>query len=331
MKDVAIIEGQIPTIMPEGPGVERKILGPGISVKRFGTLSPTHYSKVLNNVSAVISRPGAAFSREMILSMKKCQVIVSLGVGYDHICLNTAREMKIPVCNVRNYCTDEVADTTIAMLLAHQRKLFLYTQQKKWDWKIYIPIKRATQTQVGIIGYGNIGKAVTKRLKAFGYKIAIYDPFIQSNQIEPGFQKIDRLKELLSASDIISVHSPLTNETAGLIDESFFSYLKSQAIVINTARGGIFKNIDLLYQALKEHPELRIATDAWPVEPPPPHPLLEAMEQNELWLSDRLLIYPHTAFYSENALYDLRTFAAQIVKTVLEGGKPYNIINGIEA
>ena len=333
---VTIVEGIWTTLMPEGPEIERSILGSDIDITRHGLLKPDQYKSVLSDVDAVIVRPGTPFSKEVVLSLKKARVIVSLGVGYDHICLDVARERGIPVCNVPDYCTEEVADSTVAMLLAHQRKIFLFNYRYSldslaWDWRIHIPIPRAGEMQVGIVGLGRIGTAVALRLKPFGYKITFYDPYLPRGvEKAVGLNRFHQLDWLLNSSDVVTLHVPLTEETFGMVDKHFFELLKPNAILLNTARGGIFKNADVVYKFLKEHPQLRIGSDVWPEEPPEKHPLIEALKNREQWLQDRLILCPHSAFYSERSLYELRTLAAEIVKVVLDGGKPYNIVNGVK-
>ena len=130
---VAIIEGIRPTLMPEGPQIEREILGAGIGVNWYGLIKSEEYTLVLRDLDALIVRPGTPFSKEMVLSLKKARVIVSLGVGYDHISIDTSREKGIPVCNVPDYGTEEVADSTVAMVLAHQRKIFLFNCHSSCD------------------------------------------------------------------------------------------------------------------------------------------------------------------------------------------------------
>lgn len=332
---VAIIEGKRPTLMSEGPEVEHQILGPNIEIKWYGLLQPKEYELALGDVDAVITRPGTPFSKEMVFSLKKARVIVSLGVGYDHICLEAAREKGIPVCNVPDYGTEEVADSTVAMLLAHQRKIFLFnysvnSDALNWDWRIHIPLSRTKNMQVGIIGLGRIGTAVSMRLKAFGYAITFYDPYLPRG-IEKalGLNRFHLLEPLLSSSDVITLHTPLNKETIGMVDERFFGLMKQRTILLNTARGGIFKNADVLYSFLKERPELRVGSDVWPDEPPEDHPLLAAWKNREPWLGDRLILCPHSAFYSIEAIRDIRTSAAEIVKVVLEGNRPYNVVNGV--
>ena len=332
---IAIIEGTRPTLMPEGMKIEEKILGSKVEIRWYGVLKSEEYAISLEDLDAVIARPGTPFSKEMVLSLKNARVIVSLGVGYDHICLDTAREKGLPVCNVPDYGTEEVADSTVSMLFAHQRKMFLFnyhasSELMNWDWRIYQPISRARQMQVGIIGLGRIGTAVAIRLKAFGFRITFYDPYLPRG-IEKalGLNRSHEMVSLLASSDIISVHTTLTDKSEGMIDEKFLRLMKPEAILLNTARGKIFKDADVICNHLKNNPEFRIGTDVWPEEPPEDHPLLQAWMNRDAWLSDRLILCPHSAFYSEEATQEIRKSAAEIVKTVLNGGKPYNVINGV--
>jgi D-3-phosphoglycerate dehydrogenase len=332
---VAVVEGIRPTLMPEGPQIERRILGQDVEVNWYGLIKPKEYVSILKDVDAVIVRPGTQFSKEMVLALEKARVIVSLGVGYDHISIDTAREKGIPVCNVPDYGTEEVADSTVAMLLAHQRKIFLFrhhinSNPISWDWRINKPITRTRQMQVGIIGLGRIGMAVAIRLKAFGYTIGFYDPYLPRGVEKAlGLNRFHKMEPLLTSSDILSTHTPLTEETRGMIDERFLELLKPRAILINTARGGIFKNADILFNHFKNRSEFRIGSDVWPDEPPTNHPLLDVWKNRESWLGDRLILCPHSAFYSEEAVCEIRSFAAEVVKSVLSGGKPYNIVNGV--
>jgi D-3-phosphoglycerate dehydrogenase len=245
--------------------------------------------------------------------------------------------MGILVCNVPDYGTEEVADTTVAMLMAHHRKVSLfYDRQSRsvrdaWDWRIQRPIKRTRDTAVGIIGLGRIGTAVAMRLKGFGYQISFYDPYLgRGFEKSVGIRRSHNMESLIESSDIISVHTPLTPKTQGMIDGKFFDRMKPDAILLNTARGGLFKSADILHRYLKARKGLRIGTDVWPDEPPKDHPLLSAWKKREAWLGDRLIITPHVAFYSEAAMRDIRAFAAELVKTILRGDKPYNVVSEVK-
>lgn len=326
---VAIIEGKWATLMPEGPLIEQRVLGADVEISHYGVIRPENYKAALSDLDGVISRPGAPFSQEMLSVMRKIKIIVSLGVGYEQIDLKAATKRGIPVCNIQDYATEEVAESTVAMLLAHQRKIVSFHHHSQWNWKTFEPIKRSDHLKVGIVGLGKIGTAVVKRLKPFEYQISYYDPYIAGEKGENlGLHRFSSFEELVKNSDIVSFHCPQTKETTAIIDEHFFDLVSDSAIVLNTARGSLFKNADIIYEALKKKPRLRIGSDTWPNEPPEDHPLLLALKNREPWLSDRLLLTPHASFYSEQALYNLRYISADIVRAVLDGEKPYNVING---
>jgi len=120
---------------------------------------------------------------------------------------------------------------------------------------------------------------------------------------------------------------PLTNQTENMIGADFYSLLKPNAILINTARGGLFSNLDDMYSALKNSPHLRIGTDVLPIEPPIEHVLLSSWKNCDEWLGDRLTITSHSSFYSESSIINIRKFAAQVVDSALKKAMPYNIIN----
>jgi D-3-phosphoglycerate dehydrogenase len=334
---LVIVEGVRPTLMPEGPAIEREVVGAGVDVEWYGLIRPDQYAAALGQADAVITRPGTPFSAEMVRALKKARVVVSLGVGYDHIALDAAAEMEIPIANVPDYGTEEVADSTLAMLLVHSRKLGAYRDRcangsPDWDWRIHMPVTGAAAMQAGIIGFGRIGKAVAGRLKGFGDKVVFYDPYLEQGiEKDFGVGRVDDLESLLRSSDIVSIHTPLTDETRAMVDDRFFRLLKPAAILLNTARGAIFKSADVLYRALREMPGLRIGADVWPEEPPKDHPLLDAWKRREAWLGDRLIITPHAAFYSDQSIRRMRAAAAAIVKETLKGSGPYNIVNRLVA
>jgi D-3-phosphoglycerate dehydrogenase len=271
----------------------------------------------------------------MISHLNKAKVIVSIGVGFDHIDLEAAAEKGIPVCNVPDYGTEEVADTAVAMIMAHHRKIGLYNhfaaaKGMEWDWRVYAPITRTRNTQAGIIGLGRIGTAVALRLKAMNFKTAFFDPYLPRGvEKSLGIHRYHDMMKLVSESDIVTIHTPLSEETTGMVNSGFLRSMKQRSILVNTARGRIFKSADILMNYMKLRKEARIATDVWPDEPPVDHPLLKAWRKNEAWLGDRLIVTPHSAFYSSESAKEIRAFAAEIVKTVLSGGKPYNLVNRI--
>lgn len=332
MTTVVIIEGERPSLMPEGPVLEAEVVGPGTTILRYG-LMETVPAEVLSQADAVIVRPGTRFGREQIERLDRCRVLISLGVGFEHIDLAVARERGLPVCNVPDYCVEEVADTAMAMMLFLHRRLGAFYRHARsrmmdWDWRLFRPIRRARESTVGVIGLGRIGTSVALKAKAFGYRVIFYDPYLRrGSEKSIGAVRIAELPELLGTADIVTIHTPLTAETSGMIDAGFIAEMKPNGVLINVSRGGILKSLDVLYDALRQREAFAVGIDVLPVEPPEPHPLLEAWQRNEEWLCDRFLLTPHAAFYSEDACWELRRNAAAIAKSVLSGHPPYNVVD----
>jgi lactate dehydrogenase-like 2-hydroxyacid dehydrogenase len=332
VRDVVIIEGHRPTLMPEGPAIERAVFGDGAAIHTFGELR-TVPADLLQRAHAVIVRPGTPFGADSIDRLEACRVIVALGVGYEHIDLSAARRRSIPVCNTPDYGVDEVADTALAMALYLYRKLSVFHRHAaggsvSWDWRLYEPIKRTRHSLFGILGLGKIGTSVALKAKAVGFQVQFFDPY-KPRGIEKslGIARLHDRDDLVRSSDIVSIHTPLTMETAGMIDDAFLSLMKQESVLVNTARGGLFAGLDPLYRALKELPGLAVGTDVLPEEPPGDHPLLREWRTHAEWLFGRFLLTPHMAFYSLEACQELRRFAAEVAQTVLAGGRPYNVVN----
>lgn len=332
MRHVLIIEGYLATLMPEGPTIEHGVLGGEYSVSRFGSFDEVPMG-LLNESVAIIVRPGVPLGADCMDQMRECKVIVSLGVGYEHIDVVAARKMGIPVCNVPDFGTEEVADTALAMMLHLHRRLGAFQSHASsgpldWDWRIQRPTSRARDSVVGLIGLGLIGTSLAIKTKGIGYKVVFLDPYVPRGTDKAlGLTRVFDQNELLSESDIVSIHTPLTADTRGMIDAAFLASMKPTGVLINVSRGGLFQDLDVLYEVLAQRPEFSLGSDVLPEEPPKDHPLLEAWRTNAEWLGGRFLLTPHSAFYSEEACRDLRHSSADIVGWILSGNAPYNLVN----
>ena len=332
MRYVLIIEGYLATLMPEGPSIEREVLGPDYTVSRYADLEgvPT---QMLEHADALVVRPGVPFGADDICNLQRCRVIISLGVGYDHIDVGAACRSGIPVCNIPDFATEEVADTALAMMLYLHRRLGAFHSQAhsgplQWDWRFQVPTKRARASHLGIIGLGLIGTSLALKAKGIGYLVRFMDPYVPRGMDKAlGLNQVFDRDELLTESDVLSIHTPMTKETQGMVDAEFLDAMKPTGVLINVSRGGLFRSLDVLYEALLQRPRFSIGTDVLPEEPPNDHPLLEAWRNDAPWLGGRFLLTPHSAFYSEDAVRDLRRSSAEIAKRVLEGGAPYNLVN----
>jgi D-3-phosphoglycerate dehydrogenase len=266
--------------------------------------------------------------------LRACRVIVRAGVGYDHIDVAAAGAVGIPVCNTPDYGTSEVADHAIALMLALKRGIVSYQDALKADprggfhWSHGPLVDRVRGTTFGIVGLGRIGTATALRARAFGFEILAYDPYLPRGQeIALGVGRVGSLAELLGASDVVSLHAPLTAETRNMIDDEAFAAMRPHGILINTARGGVV-DLDALYRALETKRIAAAALDVLPEEPPDPsHPLLTAYAGGADWLRGRLLITPHAAWYSPASQSDARRLAVETLVAYLRDGRLQNCVN----
>jgi len=268
--------------------------------------------------------------RQAVKLLDRCRIAVRYGVGYDVFDLDALKAGGIPACNTPDYGTEEVADTASAMILALQRKIFSYDWACKlnsqvWRQPAQKPLERTSERTLGVIGVGRIGTALINRMKPFGFKIIGYDPYqVSGHEKAVGYNRVHMLEDLLAQSDIITIHCPLTDETNGMIDSDFIRLMKPGAILVNTARGKILRDLDCLEEALQNGRLASAALDVLPDEPPGDHSLIRAWRDDEEWLRGRLIINPHAAFYSERAFYEMRYKAAETARIYLLTGRLRN-------
>ena len=260
----------------------------------------------------------APITRKVIESLRKCKVIARYGVGVDNIDIEAATEYGIIVANVPDYCIDEVSTHTMALILACARGITLLDskiREKKWDFTLAKPLFRTKGKTLGLFGLGKIARAVAQKASGFGFKIIAYDPYISkiNNEI-----KLVEFPQLLSDSDFISIHTPLTGETRHSFGESELRAMKKTAYLINTARGSIVDE-EALYKALKKRWIAGVALDVMEKEPPDWENLLPKL--------DNLIITPHVSFYSEESYVELKTKVAEAVCSVLKGKLPRAFVN----
>lgn len=263
----------------------------------------------------------APITRKVMEALPDLKVVGRYGVGVNTIDVKAATELGIQVLNVPDYCMDEVSNQAISLMLACHRKLNILNSQvhhQGWDYKIAKPIHRLQGQTLGLLGFGRIPKMVAQKAKAFGLNIIAYDPYVKP---EVGLQydvTILPLKDVLQKADIISVHVPLTKETENLLNEQTLSWMKPEAIIINTSRGPLIDE-DALYHALADKKIGYAGLDVTVREP--------IEKDNPLLTLDNVIITPHVAWYSEEAELELKTKVAQGVADVLNGKKAKYLVN----
>ena len=274
----------------------------------------------------------ARITEKTIKNLHNCKIIVRYGVGTDNVELDTLKKYGIPLCNTPDYGIEEIAATATAHILNLWRRISAYdiasrTDDGKWAKNIITPIKRISESTVGVIGTGRIGATVIRNMTPYGCRILGFDEYQpKSHSKEHGYIRAASLKQLLAESDAISLNCVLTEETTGIVDGDFIKSMKKGALLVNTARGGLFKNLDVIEEGLKCGQLGGVGTDVLPNEPPGGHALISAWKNYEPWLYGRFVVTPHTAYYSESALYDMRFKAAETAALFLKGNEPRNRI-----
>ncbi len=288
----------------------------------------------LDDADGIILYHEVTLTNEVLSELKQCQVIVRGGVGYDNVDVRAAGERGIKVCNVPDYGVDEVADHAIGMLLACMRGFVIADRRlraaetlKPWDRHDVGPVVRLANSTLGIIGCGRIGSATALRAKALKMRVLIHDPYIRPGYEKVlGVERVDCLETLLAESDAVSLHTPLTEETRHLMDAERLRQMKSTACLINTARGAVV-DTEALAEALRAGIIAGAGIDVLPQEPPASEDALIRLWQANEMPPVNLLITPHTAYYSDAGLLEIREKSSAEVARVLRGEAPLNLVN----
>ncbi|MEQ8586409.1 MAG: C-terminal binding protein [Thalassobaculaceae bacterium] len=315
--------------------VEREVAGGDVEFIHYTTADASDIpDETWERIDALLVWHVLPIDQRVLSRLKNCRIIVRCGVGFDHIDLAAAGAAGIPVSNCPDYGTNEVADHAIAMMLTFTRGLTAYHRTMTADpvgnyhWKHGEP-RRIRHKTFGVVGFGRIGTAALLRAKAFGMHIVGYDKYAPRGQeIALEIERVESLEEVLERADVLSLHTPLTDETRGMIDAAALKRMKSDAILINTARGPIVDTAALL-EALRNDEIAAAGLDVLPVEPASlDDPLVKAFAEQPDWLKDRLILTPHAAFNSEAGRYDARANSTRTMMRYLETGELWNCVNG---
>jgi C-terminal binding protein len=315
--------------------VERRIYGPDVRVI---------FPAASNSLADLSDADCAAAEGLMILRFKvtaadlkrfpRLRAICRMGVGYDNLDRSAAADRQIMILNVPDYGTTEVADHAMALALSLRRGVLLHHETQRatppavWRYIDDPLVRRSSVQTFGIVGMGRIATAVALRAKAFGFRVVFYDPYLPNGvELGLGVQRAPTLEALLRQTDTLSVHTPLTRETRGLLGLKELSLLPKGAVVVNTARGPIV-DIDALATLLKSGHLAGVGLDVVPVEPPvePVPELIRAYRARADWTLGRLVITPHSAFYTPQAWDDIRAKSAETMRAALLGPRAQNVI-----
>ncbi len=305
--------------MPEAEGrdlsIERQQLPDGARIAAF-TYRGDRDALVAacRNADAILT-DYVPFDRAVLGELERCCIISVAATGWDCVDTAAAAGRGIAVSAVGEYCTDEVADHTLALLLALNRRIVAYHEQvhvrRSWRWNEITGIERLAGRTLGIVGFGRIGRAVCRRALGFGLNVLACDPQVDAATITAHGAKQASFDQLLAAADIITLHSHLDAGSRGLLDRSAFARMRRKPFILNVARGALIVEADLveaLDQGLIAGAGLDVLTEDSPDLAR--HPLAGRRD---------VLLTPHVAFYSESALADLRRISAQNIRAFLDG------------
>ena len=302
--------------------VEKEAVGKFAHVKYFLCDTEEDWKGQVLKADAILLWHNTRMPQEVIHKLEDCKCIVRNGTGFDTVDIPAATCSDIPVYNVPDYGTDEVADQSIALALALCRQIIPNHEHCKnlgWDVQNKNKIRRFSELHFGVIGLGRIGTSVALKAKALGFNVHFYDPYLPDGVDKSlSIHRCKNLNDVLSNMDVISINCPLTKETHHMISEKQLHKMRSNAFIINTARGPIIKKEDL-FAALRKSKIAGAALDVIENEP------LQSKEDGE---TPNLIVTPHCGFYSVESFWEMRHKAAKTAAGVLMGMvSPNNCIN----
>jgi D-3-phosphoglycerate dehydrogenase len=306
--------------------IETAILRPiGYDVIGLQCRTPAELIAAVADADCVVTQ-FAPITAEVIAAMRRAKAIVRYGVGVDNVDLDAARARGIPVCNVPDYCIDEVADHTLALILATTRRVCANDRHLRGGrWGLAVPLRAMTtlaDLAVGVIGFGRIGRGVVRRLLAFGGRVLVCDPFVPVVDVDDQRCEAATLDALLAVSDVVTLHCPSTPDTRRMLDRARLARLKPGAIVVNVARGDLIETSALI-DALTDGRVAAAALDVCDPEPIPPDSPLRAL--------NNVIVTAHIASASIKAVRTLRETVADTAARTLRGEHPPHVVNGVTA
>lgn len=300
--------------------VEKQTLQDLATLVPLKTKSPTEFLPEAEDCDALLNTYAGPITADVMARMPKCKIIARYGIGVDTIDLKAATDAGIIVTNNPSYCIEEVAEHAMALLLSSARKVPFYdrsVRSGRWELPPGKPLFRIAGRTLGLVGFGNIARAVAVRASAFGMRVVYFDPFVQTGQFQVPGEKVE-LVDLLQSADFVSLHPPLLPQTRGMMNDEAFARMKPTAVLINCSRGPIV-DTQALVRALDAGRIAGCALDTTDPEPlPDPHPLRNR---------DHVIITPHAAWYSEQAMVGLQSGAPSEVRRVLTSQWPVNVVN----
>jgi C-terminal binding protein len=314
-------------------GPERQVLGEFADLVALDAYSEQDLLGQVETADAMMIYHNITISRDTIQRLRNCKLIVRCGVGYDNVERDFARTRGIPVANVPDYGTEEVADSAIGLTLTLTRGIHLLNSiyrggAEGWTYRSAAPVHRLRGRVFGVVGLGRIGTAAAVRAKALGMDVVFYDPLKPDGYDKAvGVRRAETLDDLLRQAFVVSMHTPLTPETKRMINAETIAKMPRGSFLVNTARGAVV-DTSAIPPAIASGHLAGAGIDVLAIEPPPADdPLLRAWRDPTHAAYHRVIVNPHSAFYSEEGLLDMRLKGAEAVRNALLGRPLRNVVN----
>lgn len=312
---------------------EQEALGDIADVTAFNAASEDELVGKIDAADAVMLYHNISMSAKTIGLLKNCKLIVRCGVGYDNVDRAFAKSRGIPVANVPDYGTEEVADSAIGLMLALTRGIHIYNNRLQrslgpWSYTQANALARLRGRVFGIIGLGRIGTAAALRAKALGMKVVFFDPYLPDGIDKAiGVARAETLDALLEQTFVLSPHCPLTPETHHVVNAKTLGQMAKGSYLVNTSRGAVV-DLACIPEAIESGQLAGAGIDVFPHEPPPEnHPLINAWRDHSHPAHDRVIINPHAAFYSQEGLHDIRVKGSAACRRALLGMPLRNLVS----
>jgi C-terminal binding protein len=311
---------------------EKQIVGDTAELIALDAKSEDDLAGKIEDADAIIVYHTVCITRKSIDRLAKCKIIVRAGVGIDNVDHLYARSKGIPVANIPDYGSEEVADTAIGMMLSLTRGINYLNSRLRdglgdWNYAQVQPLKRLRNLNIGIVGLGRIGTATALRAKSVGTNVYFYDPFKPDGFDKAiGIKRMESLEGLLETVQVLSLHCPLTEATRHMVNEKSIEYLPQGSYLINTARGGVV-DTSFVPDAINSGRLRGAAFDVFEHEPPVNDILVQAWKNPSHPAYHRVIVNPHAAFYCEEGLEEIRVKSAQACLHAIKNQFVRNIVN----
>lgn len=306
---------QVPENADRDLSVEQGILGADVEIVQLAYDGATSSLKKSCQSADVIMTDYVPFTRDVIESLECCRLISVVATGFSSVDIRAAADNGISVCAIDEYCTEEVADHTLTLILALARRLIEFNRQVQedhvWRFDTMTGLRRMSELTFGIVGFGRIGQAVAKRARGFGMTVIASDPQVESALAAAAGVSMCPLDELLVSADIISLHCALTPENRNLIGAGAFTRMQQKPILVNVARGELVDERALVV-ALDQGRVAAAGLDVLDSESP-------NLSGSDLIGRDNVIITPHVAFYSDASILENRSTSAANIRHFLDG------------